>query len=84
MNRRLKEGLIPVIAVCIALLIGAIIILAMGENPIEAYYYMFNGAFSSEKAIARTLLEATPMIFTGLAVLFAFKGGMFKTGRAHV
>ncbi len=80
MNRRLKEGLIPVIAVCIALLIGAIIILAMGENPIEAYYYMFNGAFSSEKAIARTLLEATPMIFTGLAVLFAFKGGMFNIG----
>ncbi|MGL5964753.1 MAG: ABC transporter permease [Fusobacteriaceae bacterium] len=80
MNKKLENILIPVIAVLIALLIGAGIITYLGENPLTAYYYLFTGAFSSQKAIARTLLEATPMIFTGLAVLFAFKGGMFNIG----
>ncbi len=80
MNKKIEGIIIPIIAVMIALLIGAGIILYLGENPITAYYYLFTGAFSSEKAIARTLLEATPMIFTGLAVLFAFKSGMFNIG----
>lgn len=80
MNKKLENVLIPIIAILIALLIGAGIIAYLGENPLTAYYYMFTGAFSSEKAVARTLLEATPMIFTGLAVLFAFKGGMFNIG----
>ncbi|MGL4404051.1 MAG: ABC transporter permease [Fusobacteriaceae bacterium] len=80
MNKKLENILIPVIAVVIALLIGAGIIAYLGENPMTAYYYLFTGAFSTQKAIARTLLEATPMIFTGLAVLFAFKGGMFNIG----
>ncbi|MGL4567248.1 MAG: ABC transporter permease, partial [Fusobacteriaceae bacterium] len=80
MNKKLENVLIPVIAVAIALLIGAGIIAYLGENPMTAYYYLFTGAFSTQKAIARTLLEATPMIFTGLAVLFAFKGGMFNIG----
>lgn len=79
-NKKLEGMLIPVIAVVMALLIGAGIISYLGENPVNAYYYLFTGAFSSQKAIARTLLEATPMIFTGLSVLFAFKSGMFNIG----
>ncbi|MGL4393587.1 MAG: ABC transporter permease, partial [Fusobacteriaceae bacterium] len=79
-NKKLENILIPFIAVFIALIIGGIIILLLKENPFEAYYYLFTGAFASQKAIARTLLEATPMIFTGLAVLFAFKGGLFNIG----
>ncbi|MGL5123178.1 MAG: ABC transporter permease [Fusobacteriaceae bacterium] len=80
MNKKLENILIPIVAVVIALIIGAVIIAYLGESPITAYYYLFTGAFSTQKAIARTLLEATPMIFTGLAVLFAFKGGMFNIG----
>ncbi len=80
MNKKLENILIPITAVLIALLIGGVIIAYLGENPVTAYYYLFTGAFSTQKAIARTLLEATPMIFTGLAVLFAFKGGMFNIG----
>ncbi|MBP6063477.1 MAG: ABC transporter permease [Fusobacteriaceae bacterium] len=80
MNKKIEGIIIPIIAVFIALLIGAGIISYLGENPVKAYYYLFSGAFSNEKAIARTLLEATPMIFTGLAVLFAFKSGMFNIG----
>lgn len=79
-KNKIENIIIPIVAVLIALLIGAGIIAYLGENPIKAYYYLFTGAFSTQKGIARTLLEATPMIFSGLAVLFAFKGGMFNIG----
>ena len=79
-NKTLLNILVPILAVFIALLIGAFIILYIGENPFTAYKFLFLGAFDGVTAIARTLLEATPLIFTGLAVLFAFKGGMFNIG----
>lgn len=78
--KKFENIIISFLAVFIAFLIGGAIILYLGENPLEAYSYLFKGAFIGKKAIARTLLEATPMIFTGLAVLFGFKGGMFNIG----
>ncbi len=80
MNKKLQGALIPIISVVLALLIGAGVITLLKENAFTAYFYLFKGAFGSTKGIARTLLEATPMIFTGLAVLFAFKGGLFNIG----
>jgi ABC-type uncharacterized transport system permease subunit len=80
MNKKLQGLLVPILAVFIALLLGAGIIAYLGENPLTAYYYLFTGAFDGRRAIARTLLEATPMIFTGLSVLVAFKTGLFNIG----
>ncbi|MGL5951405.1 MAG: ABC transporter permease [Cetobacterium sp.] len=79
-NKNILNALVPIVAVLLALLIGAGIILYMGESPVKAYYYLFTGAFDGLTPIARTLLEATPLIFTGLSVLVAFKGGMFNIG----
>ena len=72
--------LIQVVAVLLALLIGAVILLISGASPIEAYSALFRGAFGSPTAIGRTLEKATPLIFSGLAVAFAFKAGMFNIG----
>lgn len=79
-NKKLLNILVPIMAVLLALLIGAGIIIYLGENPLKAYYYLFTGAFDGITPIARTLLEATPLIFAGLSVLVAFKGGMFNIG----
>lgn len=79
-RNKLENIGVSLLAVVIAFIIGAGIILYLGENPVEAYTYLFKGAFVGRRAIARTLLEATPMIFTGLAVLLGFKGGMFNIG----
>jgi len=49
-------------------------------SPLEAYSYMFKGALGSGRGFSRTLLEATPMIFSGLSVLFAYKAGLFNIG----
>lgn len=85
MDREIKKRyilniVVPILAVLLALIIGGIIILCRGGNPIEAYTALFVGAFSNERNIAKTFLEATPLIFAGLSVLIAFKGGMFNIG----
>ncbi|HBX70820.1 MAG TPA: ABC transporter permease [Chloroflexi bacterium] len=71
---------IPLAAVVLALLIGAIILLVSGANPIQAYVALFRGAFGSMTALGRTLEKATPLVFSGLAVAFAFKAGLFNIG----
>jgi len=71
---------VPFGAVVLALLIGAVILYLSGANPIEAYAALFKGAFGSPEAIRRTLEKATPLIFSGLSVAFAFKAGLFNIG----
>ena len=47
----------------LALLIGAVILLISGANPLEAYAALFRGAFGTPIAVGRTLEKATPLIF---------------------
>ncbi len=70
----------PLLAIGISFLIGAIIILATGNNPIGAYGALISGAIGSPSAIGRTLVNATPLIFTGLGVAVAFRAGLFNIG----
>ena len=72
--------LFPIIAILIAFIIGAVIVLATGNNPLVAYAALLDGAFGSKLALGRTLLNTTPLIFTGLAVAFAFRAGLFNIG----
>jgi ABC-type uncharacterized transport system permease subunit len=72
--------LVPGLAVLTALLIGAVLMLLTGDNPLEAYWGLFQGAFGSVQALSQTIRKATPFIFTGLSVAFAFKAGLFNIG----
>jgi simple sugar transport system permease protein len=76
----LRSAAVPVVAVLIALLIGAGIIAISGVNPLEAYAALLRGGMGNARAIGRTLEKATPLIFGGLAVALAFKGGLFNIG----
>lgn len=71
---------VPLAAVVLALLIGAVILLISGANPTQAYLALFRGSFGSLSALGRTLEKATPLVFSGLAVAFAFKAGLFNIG----
>lgn len=75
-----QKILVPILAVFTALVIGGLIILISGGNPLEAYRGLIEGAFGSPKAISETFVWATPYIFAGLAVALAFKGGLFNIG----
>ncbi|MBM7614053.1 ABC transporter permease [Alkaliphilus hydrothermalis] len=76
----IRELLIPIGAIILGLLVGAVIMLAIGANPIEAYKALFIGAFGDMNKFANTLARSTPLIFTGLAVAFAFRCGLFNIG----
>jgi simple sugar transport system permease protein len=71
---------VPMAAVVLAALIGAIILTAHGANPLRAYAALLQGAFGNITAVGRTLEKTTPLIFSGLAVAFAFKAGLFNIG----
>ena len=43
----LAKILIPILSILIAFIAGGIIILCLGKNPVEAYGYLFSGAFGS-------------------------------------
>jgi len=71
---------VPLAAVLLAALIGAVLLAISGANPIGAYAALLQGSFGTLRAIGRTLEKATPLIFSGLAVAFAFKAGLFNIG----
>jgi simple sugar transport system permease protein len=75
-----RELLFPLIAVVAAFIVGGILILVIGDNPLEAYRLLFGSAFSWPVGIGYTLFYATPLIFTGLAVLVAFRCGLLNIG----
>ncbi|MGH2653014.1 MAG: ABC transporter permease [Actinomycetota bacterium] len=61
-------------------LTGALIIAAYGENPLFVYSTMWQFSTARPQDFARVLENATPLIFSGLAVAVAFKAGMFNIG----
>lgn len=71
---------VPLGAVVLALIIGAIIIEVSGASAWDAYTSLAKGAFGSASGWRRTLEKTTPLIFSGLAVAFAFKAGLFNIG----
>jgi ABC-type uncharacterized transport system permease subunit len=79
--RSVVVGAVPqVVAIVAAFLVGAIVLLATGHSPIDAYTTLLRGAFGDSYDIGQTLTQATPIIFTSLAFLFAFKCGLFNIG----
>jgi ABC-type uncharacterized transport system permease subunit len=72
--------LFPLIAILLSFIIGAVIVLATGNNPFAAYAALLEGAVGDPFALGRTLLYTTPLIFTGLAVAVAFRAGLFNIG----
>ncbi|MDZ4169104.1 MAG: ABC transporter permease [Coriobacteriia bacterium] len=70
----------PFISVAIAVIIGSLLMLAAGKDPVAAYAAMFKGSFGGTRQIGETLLRATPLIFTGLAVAYGFRAGLFNIG----
>jgi simple sugar transport system permease protein len=72
--------LYTMLAIFIGFFAGAVILVITGFNPFTAYGVLFAGIFGSLKNILYAVQYATPIIFTGLSVTFAFKTGLFNIG----
>jgi ABC-type uncharacterized transport system permease subunit len=75
-----REIFWPLIAVLAAFIVGGMIILLIGDNPIQAFGLLIGNSFGSARDIGWTLHYATPLIFTGLAVAVAFRCGLLNIG----
>ena len=76
----LRVLIFPLVAVLAAFLIGAIVVLLIGDDPILTYRLLIGSALSWPDGIGYTLFYATPLIFTGLAVAVAFRCGLLNIG----
>ena len=72
--------LVPLISLMLAAIVSALVLLSIGQSPVEAFSVMVDGALGSPYAWGYTLYYATSFIFTGLAVMVAFHGGLFNIG----
>ncbi len=73
----LAQGLLPFV---LALLAGAVVLAVTGKDPLQIYSIVFRQAFLGTTNLADTLLFSTPLVFTGLAALVAFRAGVFNVG----
>lgn len=80
MRERLEAVSGQALAILIALILGALVILAVGESPLRVLVTLLNGAFGSPERIAGTLLQATPILVCGVAACISLRGGLFNIG----
>lgn len=79
-SKNLNRIIIPVLSVILGLIVGAIIMLVSGYNPIQGYSQLWNGIFGDVYVIGESVRQITPYIFAGLAFAFAIKTGLFNIG----
>jgi ABC-type uncharacterized transport system permease subunit len=86
--------MVPLITAVLAFLVGGLVVLATGANPIDTYRAIFEGSglnwlfpwvSGDDRTLAalnlqQTLILTAPLILTGLAVAFAFRAGLFNIG----
>jgi simple sugar transport system permease protein len=77
---RLIDALLPLVAVIGALIIGAIVLLLLGVNPLEAYTAMLSGAFTNKNGLADTLVKTVPLLLVGLGIVIAFRANVINIG----
>lgn len=79
-TRPIHELYATIVALAItAVLIGGLVALA-GVSPTDAYSALYDGAFGSVESALETLVQATPLILTGLAAAVAFRAGVWNIG----
>lgn len=71
---------VTLFSILVSFLVGAFFLLIMGINPLTAYSKLFTSIFGTTKNMAYCVVYGTPLIFTGLAVAFSFRTGVFNIG----
>lgn len=79
-KKNLQNIVKTILAVACSFIVGAVLLILVGYNPVQAYVGILKGAFGSKTAIVMTLQKTTPLMLTGIAVAVAFKGASFNIG----
>jgi ABC-type uncharacterized transport system permease subunit len=76
----LQSIAVSVASVFLGLLIAGAIIAAAGRDPWAAFVALLRGSVVGRGNIELTILNAIPLVFTGLSVAVAFRAGLFNIG----
>jgi general nucleoside transport system permease protein len=85
---------VPLLTALLAFLIGGLVVLLTGHDPLATYRAIFDGTglqwlfpwvsgdarTTAALNLQQTLIITTPYILVGLAVAFAFRAGLFNIG----
>jgi simple sugar transport system permease protein len=77
---RWMPPLVSLGAICAALIVGGIILAAVGGNPFRIYAHIARASFGSLGVFSDTLVKATPLILIGLACSLAFRMRLWNIG----
>lgn len=70
----------PLLAILVALLVGATMLLLLGANPLAAYAAMVKGVFTTTSGFTQSLVKATPLLLVGLGICIAFRASVINIG----
>ena len=84
LERRLEQPkslnwIVPLVSVAAALLLGAIVLLFTGKNPLSTYWRILDSAFASGDSIEGTIRAATPLAFTGLCAAITLAAAALRS-----
>lgn len=71
---------LPILAMLLAFVIGAVLLFILEADPLEAYAAMFGGAFGSMAGFTQSLVKATPLLLVGLGICIAFRASVINIG----
>lgn len=75
-----QSALSGVIALGLAFAVGALLILSMGVNPLEAYAVLFKASLGSTNGLAETAIRTVPLALAGIGIALSFRAGVFNVG----
>src|SRR5690348_1330256 len=67
-------------AVAVALLIGAVILMLAGGDPVATYVQIARSSFGGLDVLSDTIVKATPLLLLGLACALAFRMRLWNIG----
>ena len=79
-TRAVHELYATLIALAITAVIIGLLVAIAGVSPLDAFSSLYDGAFGDRESALETLVQATPLILTGLAAAIAFRAGVWNIG----
>ncbi|MBM4428928.1 MAG: ABC transporter permease [Chloroflexi bacterium] len=77
---RLLTGLTLLLSLILSLIVGGMLLRAVGADPIKAYRAMLLGALGSKYSLSETLVKAIPLMLCGLGISVAFRMRFWNIG----
>lgn len=83
-----KKVLVPILAVFLGFILGSLVVIITGKNPLMMFNAIIQGSTGiniarggfNPRHIGELIIQAMPIILTGLCVGFAFRTGLFNIG----